>query len=61
MIGELDELEKGAKISQAVASAGSGNGLNPKEVAKVKEMIDKFPHMEETFQKILTDMKNMNL
>lgn len=62
MIGNIEADDKNPIDVQAqVPTQNVQKDFNSKEVAKLKEIIQKFPGVDETVQKILNDMKGMNL
>lgn len=62
MIGNMDE-GKGASLptSTLPPPRPAGPQLSTKDLNRIKEILEKFPGVEETQQKILKDLKGLNL
>ena len=62
LIGNLEDEDKASKVLvQSGINTTRVVQLSSVEITKIKELLEKFPSMEELMQKLLTDMKNMNL
>ena len=62
MIGniEVDE-KKPIEVKASLPTSQAQKDFTSKEVAKLKEMIEKFPGIQEHIEKILKDLKGLNL
>lgn len=61
MIGNLEDDDKSKKKFASQAPKTSGSALNPKDLEAIRNILERFPQLEDTQQRVLRDIKSLNI